>query len=116
MPYVIFSSTQCNVWHTPTLLLQLRLDTGHETLLLGWATFGLLLLFDHYHPITAKDDNVVRLTGRHFIANIELTELIPNHRSVAMCATSRVYEKKPDDPSYTFIYGSNRIFIQPTVK
>jgi len=43
MPYVIFSLTQCNVRHMPTLLLQLWLGTGHETLLLGWATFGLLL-------------------------------------------------------------------------
>jgi len=43
MQYVIFSLTQCNFWHTPMLLLQLWLGTGHVTLLLGWATFGLLL-------------------------------------------------------------------------
>ena len=41
--YVIFSLTQCNFWHTPMLLLQLWLGTGDVTLLLGWATFGLLL-------------------------------------------------------------------------
>ena len=39
----IFSLTLCNLWHTPTLLLQLWLGTGHETSLLGWATFGLSL-------------------------------------------------------------------------
>jgi len=42
-------------------LLQLWLGTGHETLLLGWATSQLL---DDYHPTIAKDDNAVRLTGR----------------------------------------------------
>ena len=43
---------------------------------------------DHYHPITANDDNVVWLTGQHFIANIEPTELRPDHRSVAACVVT----------------------------
>jgi len=38
LPYGIRKLT-----HTPTLLLQLWLGTGHETWLLGWATFRLLL-------------------------------------------------------------------------
>jgi len=49
--------------------------TGHETLLLRLATAQLL---DYYHSVTAKDDNVVRLTGQHFIANLgQTTESLP---------------------------------------
>ena len=63
--YVIFSLTQCNVWHMPTLLLQLWLGTGHKTLLLGWATFGPLL-----NCVTIITQLLQKrqcyVTGRHF--------------------------------------------------
>ena len=61
-----------------------------------WAITQLL---DHYHPITAKDNNVVQPNGWHFIANIETTELRPDHRSVAMWIISMLYRKKPDTVS-----------------
>jgi len=50
-------------------------------------------------PNYRKDNNVVRPNGWHFIANIETTELRPDHRSVAMWIISMLYRKKPDTVS-----------------
>ena len=92
-----------NVWHMPTLLLQLWLGTGHETLLLGWATFGLLLYWlTIITQLQPKTTVLCDLTRWHFIVNIkykEPTELRPDHRSIATCVISRVYGKKPDSVS-----------------
>ena len=99
-PYIIFSLTQYIVWHMPTLLLQLWLCTGHETLLLGWATFGLLLnCLTIFAQLQQKTTMLCNWLDEIFIANIEPTELTPDHRSVAMCVISKVYRKQPDSLS-----------------
>ena len=61
--------------------------------------WAIVQLLEHYHPIRAGDDTVVQLTGWHFIAYIEPTELRPDCRSIAMCVISKVYRKKPDSVS-----------------
>ena len=98
-PYVIFSLTQCNVRHTLTLLLQPCLGTWRETLLLGWATFELLI---NCLTINAQlQQNTTMLCDWLDDINFhckykEPTEPGQDHRSVAACIIRKVYGKKPD--------------------
>jgi len=42
----------------------------------------------------------VRLIGRHLIANIEPTELRPDHRNVVACVISKVYRTESTQIAY----------------